>query len=78
MFAAGVFELIEARKNLLASSNDAVKLIVALVVTAAVGYATIPWLLAYLRRSTTFVFIVYRIVLAAVLVALLASGRITN
>jgi undecaprenyl-diphosphatase len=78
VFAAGVFELIEARGELLASSNDAAKLAVALVVTAAVGYATIPWLLAYLRRRTTFVFIVYRIVLAAVLVALLASGRIAD
>jgi undecaprenyl-diphosphatase len=78
VFAAGVFELIEARGDLLASSNDMAKLAVALVVSAAVGYATIPWLLAYLRRNTTFVFIVYRIMLAAVLVVLLASGRIAN
>jgi undecaprenyl-diphosphatase len=62
----------------LASSHDVAKLAVALAVTAVVGYATIPWLLAYLRRRTMFVFIVYRIVLAAVLVALLASGRIVN
>jgi undecaprenyl-diphosphatase len=78
VFAAGVFELIEAREDLLSSSSDAAKLVVALVVTAAVGYATIPWLLAYLRRSTTLVFIVYRVVLAAVLVGLLATGWITN
>ncbi len=76
VFAAGVFELIEARKELLASSHDAAKLIVAIVVAGIVGYATIPWLLAYLRRRTTLVFIVYRLILAAVLLGLLLSGRL--
>jgi undecaprenyl-diphosphatase len=78
VFAAGVFELIEARNDLLASSSDAAKLIVALVVTAAVGYTTIPWLLAYLRRRTMFVFIVYRLALAGLLLALLAGGWLDN
>ncbi len=76
VFAAGVFELIEARKELLASSHDAAKLVVAIVVAGIVGYATIPWLLAYLRRHTTFVFIVYRLILAAILLSLLFSGRL--
>ena len=78
VFAAGVFELIEARKDLLASSSDVAKLSVALVVTAAVGYATIPWLLFYLRRRTMFVFIVYRLALAGLLLALLVGGWIDN
>ena len=78
IFAAGVFELIEAREDLLASSSDVAKLSVALVVTAVVGYATIPWLLGYLRRRTMFVFIVYRLVLAGLLVALLAGGWIAT
>jgi undecaprenyl-diphosphatase len=76
--AAGVFELIEARQQLLGSAQDVAKLAVALVVTAAVGYATIPWLLAYLRRRTTMVFIVYRIALAVLLVWLLATNRIAS
>jgi undecaprenyl-diphosphatase len=75
--AAGVFQLLEAREELLSSSTQVAKLCVALIVTAVVGYATIPWLLAYLRRRTTFVFIVYRLLLAALLVYLLISGRIT-
>jgi undecaprenyl-diphosphatase len=78
IFAAGVFELIEAREELLASSQDALKLAVAVVVAGAVGYVTIPWLLSYLRRRTTFVFIVYRLLLAGVLLYLLAGGRITD
>jgi undecaprenyl-diphosphatase len=76
IFAAGVFELIEARSALLASSQDAVKLAVALVVAGVVGYATIPWLLGYLRTRTMTVFIVYRLLLAALLVWLLSRGWI--
>ncbi len=76
VFAAGVFELVEARKELMASSLGPAKLGVAILVAGVVGYATIPWLLAYLRRRTTFVFIVYRILLAALLLYLLHIGWI--
>ena len=48
-----------------------------LVVTAVVGYATIPWLLGFLRHRTMLAFIVYRVLLAIVLVYLLAIGRIS-
>jgi undecaprenyl-diphosphatase len=77
IFAAGVYELIEARHELFATEQDVAKLAVALVVTAAVGYATIPWLLAFLRRRTTFVFIVYRLLVVGLLVFLLTSGRMS-
>jgi undecaprenyl-diphosphatase len=76
VFAAGVFEFWKSRAELFSSTGDEVKLAVALIVTAVVGYATIPWLLGYLRRHTLFVFIVYRLILAAVLFYLLFSGRI--
>jgi undecaprenyl-diphosphatase len=76
ILAAGLFQLIDAREELLAGSSDAAKLGVALVVTALVGYATIPWLLAYLRNRTMLVFIVYRLLLAALLLWLLSTGRI--
>lgn len=78
IFAAGVYKLIKARHDLFANSDDAVKLAVALVVTAVVGYVTIPWLLGYLRSRTMTVFIVYRLLLAALLLWLLFSGRITS
>jgi undecaprenyl-diphosphatase len=76
ILAAGLFQLIDARAELLKSSTEAAKLGVALVVTAVVGYATIPWLLAYLRKRTMLVFIVYRLLLAALLLWLLLDGRI--
>jgi undecaprenyl-diphosphatase len=78
ILAAGLFQLVDARQELLSSSADAAKLGVALVVTALVGYATIPWLLGYLRKRTMLVFIVYRLLLAAFLLWLLATGRITS
>jgi undecaprenyl-diphosphatase len=76
VFAAGVFELVEARKELMASELGPAKLVVAIIVAGVVGYATIPWLLGYLRRRTTFVFIIYRLLLAALLFYLLRNGYI--
>jgi undecaprenyl-diphosphatase len=78
ILAAGVFQLIKARHDLMASSHDAAKLAVAVVVAGVVGYATIPWLLGFLRTRTMTVFIIYRILLAAVLLWLLTSGRISS
>lgn len=76
IFAAGVYKLLKARHELFANSDDAAKLAMALIVTAVVGYATIPWLLGFLRTRTMFVFIVYRLLLAALLLALLYGGQI--
>ncbi len=78
IFAAGVLELYEEWDHLVSSSIGPAKLLVALAVTAAVGYATIPWLLGFLRRRTTMVFIVYRLLLAALLLYLLSTGRISS
>ena len=41
---------------------------IGLVVSAGVGYAVIAWLLAWLRRRTLTVFVVYRVLLAALIV----------
>ncbi|MEX2093148.1 MAG: undecaprenyl-diphosphatase UppP [Pirellulales bacterium] len=77
VFAAGLYQLIKAREELLASQDEVVNLVAALVVSAAVGYATIPWLLGFLRTHSTFVFIVYRLLLAGVLLALLTTDRLS-
>lgn len=76
VFAAGVFELIESRHELLSSSLGPAKLAVATVLAGVVGYATIPWLLGYLRTRTMNVFIVYRLLLATLLLWLLSTGRL--
>jgi undecaprenyl-diphosphatase len=73
---AGIYKLFKARHDLLGSQSQILNLAIGLVVTAVVGYATIPWLLGFLRKHSTFVFIVYRLLLAGFLIALLMGGRI--
>ena len=40
------------------------------------GYASIAFLLGYLRRHTTWVFIFYRLALGALLLVALAAGKL--
>ncbi len=74
VFAAGMFELKELRH---AGAVDWTNVIVATVVSFVVGYASIAFLLGYLRRHTTWVFIIYRLVLGALLLAALAAGKLS-
>ncbi|HKO56857.1 MAG TPA: undecaprenyl-diphosphatase UppP [Thermoanaerobaculia bacterium] len=69
---AGVLELVHERSHL--ASLGWTSIIVSIVVAFISGYASIWFLLRYLRTHTTHVFIYYRYVLGAVMIALLASG----
>ncbi|HYH66044.1 MAG TPA: undecaprenyl-diphosphatase UppP [Urbifossiella sp.] len=62
------------RPSLFASADDTAALIVGTLVSAVVGYMAVAWLLHFLKRYSTFVFIVYRLVLGAVLAVALAAG----
>jgi undecaprenyl-diphosphatase len=75
VFAAGIFELIKARHELLATQEHVHDLIAATVVSFIVGYASIAFLLGYLKKHTTWLFILYRLALGAVLLALLLTGK---
>jgi undecaprenyl-diphosphatase len=66
--ASGLLEFKEAL-HLLSGLNMA-QLAVSTAVSAVVGYASIAFLLSYLRRHTTYVFIAYRIIVGAVVIAL--------
>lgn len=74
VFAAGVLELVKERELLLSSNIGALNLIVATVVSGIVGYASIAFLLNYLKHHSTYMFIFYRIVLGALLLYLLSIG----
>jgi undecaprenyl-diphosphatase len=76
IFAAGIYELIEQREALLATQTGVVNLIVATLVSGVVGYASIAFLLGYLKRHTTYLFILYRLALGALLLWLLAAGKL--
>jgi undecaprenyl-diphosphatase len=76
VFAAGIFELVKARHELLATREHVHDLIAATVVALIVGYASIAFLLGYLKKHTTWVFIIYRLGLGAGLLALLLAGKL--
>lgn len=76
VFAAGVFELYKERHELLASQADLVNLLTATVVSGIVGYATIAFLLGYLKTHTTYLFIIYRLGLGSLLLVLLFMSRL--
>lgn len=74
VFAAGIYKLLKHRHELLGSQEMALNLAVATIISGIVGYASIALLLRYLRTRTTLVFIVYRLVLGAAVLVLLARG----
>jgi undecaprenyl-diphosphatase len=71
--AAGIFEL---KPLLKAHDTNVAALAIGLVAAFIAGYASIAWLLRYLRARTTMPFVIYRIALGALLLALLATGRL--
>jgi undecaprenyl-diphosphatase len=73
---AGVLEFAHHRHELFAAPGAGRNLVVATVVAIIVGYAAVAFLMNYLKRHTTWVFIIYRFVLGVGLLALLANGRL--
>jgi undecaprenyl-diphosphatase len=70
--ASGLLELREALKILPAESF--VPLVVGCIVAAIVGYLSIWFLIAFLRKNSTAIFIIYRVVLGSVILILLWQG----
>ncbi len=70
--ASGLLELKEAVEKLPAGSYGA--LAVATVVSGVVGYASIWFLLRYLRTHSTGIFIVYRVIVGIAILSALAMG----
>ena len=77
-FGAGLFELYDKRRELLASQADLLNLITATVVSGIIGYATIAFLLSYLKKHSTYLFIIYRLFLGTALLLLLFSGKLQD
>jgi undecaprenyl-diphosphatase len=74
VFAAGVLEVVKERDHLLQVGVGNVLL--ATVTAGVVGYASIAFLLRFLQKRTTVPFILYRLALGVLLLALLSSGRL--
>ena len=73
--ASGALELKEALHKL--PEGSFVPLVVATVVAGAVGYASIWFLLRFLRTHSTGVFIVYRVIVGAAIIFALSAGYIS-
>ncbi|HKC88099.1 MAG TPA: undecaprenyl-diphosphatase UppP [Blastocatellia bacterium] len=65
--ASGLLELKQALHLL--SGVSMVNLAVSTAVSAVVGYASIAFLISYLRRHSTYVFIIYRLIVGAIVLA---------
>ncbi len=76
VLAAGLYQLYAAREDLLGTQEVMVATVVATVAAFVSGYASIAFLLHYLKTHTTYVFVVYRIVLGGLLFYWLATGRL--
>jgi undecaprenyl-diphosphatase len=68
VFASGMLELYQMRHFI--HDIGIMNVVASTVVAGIVGYASIAFLLRYLRTHTTFVFIYYRLVLGVVLLAI--------
>lgn len=78
VFGAGAKELYDALKHRAADAPpiEARPIIIATVIAFIVGYVSIDWLLKFLRRSPTYVFVVYRIVVGLTILGMAMSGKI--
>ncbi len=73
--ASGLLELKEALHKL---PNDSfLPLLIATVISGIVGYASIWFLLRFLRKHSTAVFIVYRLIVGGLILGALATGYIS-
>lgn len=68
--------LLELPKALHSTHADWTGLAIATLVSAVSGYLSIAFLLRYLQRHTTYVFVGYRLALGLLLMALLFTGRL--
>ena len=73
--ASGALELKEAIHKL--PDGSFIPLLVATIVSGAVGYASIWFLLRFLRTHSTGIFIIYRVIVGAVIIFALFGGYIS-
>jgi undecaprenyl-diphosphatase len=72
VFASSILEIWEVR-HLLGEAGT-LNLVISIIVSGITGYLAIDFLLRYLRKHNTFVFIYYRIILGSILLVLLFMG----
>ncbi len=74
VFAAALLELYKTWGSITASPDGITNIMVATLIAGIVGYASIAFLLNYLKKHTTSIFIAYRLVAGAAILYLVATG----
>ncbi|MGA0038811.1 MAG: undecaprenyl-diphosphatase UppP [Pirellulales bacterium] len=72
--AAAMLEAWQQREDIFGTREDAAAIAIGTLTALVVGYVSIRWLLAMLTRHTLWPFVVYRVLLAAGLTAMLFAG----
>ncbi|MFX6499059.1 undecaprenyl-diphosphate phosphatase, partial [Acinetobacter baumannii] len=73
---AGIKELYDNRHAFTELHGLMTNTIIATVISFIVGYACIAWLLKWIAKNGTVVFVIYRVILGIVLLVLLSKGSI--
>ena len=73
--AAALLEAWQQREAIFGTREDALAIAIGTLTALVVGYAAIRWLLAMLTRHTLWPFVIYRLLLAGGLAAMLASSN---
>jgi len=74
VMAAAVFEMKDAVRSPTLGQQGLGMILVGTAAAFVVGYATIAWLLRFLRTRTTLPFVAYRLVVGALLIVLVVTG----
>jgi undecaprenyl-diphosphatase len=74
ILGAGLYQLAKEHKTIFASQEALVPILIATVVAGLVGYASIAFLLGFLKRYSTYGFVIYRILLGIVILILVSRG----
>ncbi|PKL84208.1 MAG: undecaprenyl-diphosphatase UppP [Ignavibacteriae bacterium HGW-Ignavibacteriae-3] len=72
--ASGLLEFYQSLKYI--DQSGLINMLAGTIASALLGYISIEFLLRYLKKNTTFVFIVYRIMVGAVILILIGRGLI--
>ena len=76
VFAAALLQLYETREIIAASPEHLTNILVATLAAGIVGYASIAFLINYLKSHTTTIFIAYRLVAGAAILYLVTTGAL--
>jgi undecaprenyl-diphosphatase len=73
LLGAGIYDAYQDRDRIFQSHSDVLNLLIGAAVAGVVGYLSIGWLIGFLKRYSMWGFVIYRVVLATLIFALLAA-----